>query len=92
MDPTVVTNLANALREFYLNAESTLGPGVNVYCRQDTLEIATAGVASDLNVELARINLVTGEQTILVPPPPPTQVALSIPDELIPALKIGINS
>lgn len=92
MDPTVVTNLANALREFYLNAESTLGPGVNVYCRQDTLEIASAGVASDINVELARINLVTGEQTILVPPPPPTQVALSIPDELLPALKIGINS
>lgn len=92
MDPTVVTNLANALREFYLNAEATLGPGVNVYCRQDTLEIATAGVASDINVELARINLVTGEQMILVPPPPPTQVALSIPDELIPALKIGINS
>ena len=92
MDPTVVTNLANALREFYLNAETTLGPGVNVYCRQDTLEIASAGVASDINVELARINLVTGEQTILVPPPPPTQVALSIPDELLPALKIGINS
>jgi hypothetical protein len=92
MDPVIVTNLANALREFYLNAESTLGPGINVYCRQDTLEIATAGVASDINVELARINLVTGEQTILVPPPPPTQVALSIPEELIPALKIGINS
>ena len=92
MNPVIVTNLANALREFYLNAESTLGPGINVYCRQDTLEIATAGVASDINVELARINLVTGEQTILVPPPPPTQVALSIPEELIPALKIGINS
>ena len=92
MDPTVVSNLADALRAFYQNAEITIETNINVYCRQDDLGNATAGVASDVGVELARINLVTGEQTILVPPPPPTQVALSIPDELLPALKIGINS
>jgi len=35
---------------------------------------------------------VTGEQTILVPPPPVDQVALSVPPELEGSLKIGINS
>ena len=92
MDPTIVSNLSAALKAFYENAEATMGPGINVYCRQDSLTVATAGVESDVHVEIARINLVTGEQTILVPPPPPDQAALSMPQELMGALRIGINS
>lgn len=92
MDPTIVSNLANALKAFYRAAEVQFGPGVNVYCRQDSLEVATAGVESDVHVEVARINLVTGEQVILVPPPPTSQASLSMPTELMASLRIGINS
>jgi hypothetical protein len=92
MDPTIIANLSAAVKAFYESSEAQFGPGVNVYCRQDDLTTATAGVASDINVEIVRINLVTGEVTVLVPPPPPDQAALSMPEELMGSLKIGINS
>lgn len=92
MDPTIVANLSSAVKAFYEASEVQFGPGVNVYCRQDDLTIATAGVSSDVNVEIVRINLVTGEVTVLVPPPPPDQASLSMPQELMGSLKIGINS
>ena len=91
MDPTVVFNLGVAMREFWEAAEKQFGPGVNVYARQDSLELATAGVESDVHVEVLRINLVTGEQTVLIPPPEANMVALSMPEELQGSLKIGIN-
>ena len=92
MDPTIISNLSAAVKAFYEAAEMQFGPGVNVYCRQDSLEIATAGVESDVHVEVVRINLVTGEVNVLVPPPPPNQASLSMPEELIGSLRIGINS
>lgn len=92
MDPTIISNLSNALKAFYQASETQFGPGVNVYCRQDSLEIANAGVESDVHVEVVRINLVTGEVNVLVPPPSPDQAALSMPQELMGSLKIGINS
>ena len=92
MDPTIVTNLANALKAFFENAETNFGPGVNVYCRQDSLEVASAGVESDVHVQVVKVDLVTGEQTILVPPPPTGQASLGVPPELEGSLRIGINS
>lgn len=92
MDPIIISNLSSAVKAFYEASEAQFGPGVNVYCRQDTLEIASAGVSSDVNVEIVRINLVTGEVTVLVPPPTPDQASLSMPQELMGSLKIGINN
>lgn len=92
MDPTIIANLSAAVKAFYEASEAQFGPGVNVYCRQDSLTIASAGVESDVRVEIVRINLVTGEVTVLVPPPSPDQAALSMPEELMGSLRIGINS
>jgi hypothetical protein len=92
MDPTIIANLSAAVKAFYEASEVQFGPGVNVYCRQDDLTIATAGVSSDVSVEIVRINLVTGEVNVLIPPPPPDQAALSMPQELMGSLRIGINS
>lgn len=92
MDPTIVSNLGDALKAFFLEAQKQFGEGVNVYTRMDTLEVSNGGVESDVHVQVLAVNFITGEQKVLIPPPSAGQVSLGVPPELENSLKIGINS